>query len=441
MIRQNQKILIYLQRICDLLIMFISVRIAFELRFQSYEGNYLNLPFYLIGAIILMPLYSWVCTFCNLYKQYRAADFVKEFIRIIEATVIITIICLAIVTILKITNVSRLVIVIFMIVNILLLSLFRFSERIILRKIRAKGYNVKYILLIGRDEILKEISNKLKEKDEYGYAVTVYRGKIENLWRYLENNLIDEIFVSVENNDVLECVYNTSEKYGIKINIVPSYSKFLANKIYVDEFIGIPIINIRDIPLENIFNRGLKRLFDIMISFIALIVLIPVIVVTAIIIKLTSKGPLIYKQRRVGMNRRSFYMYKFRSMNVDESFKENIKGSEVNRCTRFGRFIRKYKIDEIPQFFNVLKGDMSIVGPRPEITTLVKRYKDEIPNYMLKHRVKCGMTGLAQIKGFMGDTSLKKRIELDNEYINNWSIWLDLKILFLTVPCILKNRK
>ena len=157
-------------------------------------------------------------------------------------------------------------------------------------------------------------------------------------------------------------------------------------------------------------------------------------------IKLTSKGPIIYKQQRVGINRKVFCMYKFRSMTVDTTFEGNIKADEDERCTKFGKFIRKYKIDEIPQFVNVLKGEMSIVGPRPEISTLVRKYKDEIPQYMLKHQVKCGITGLAQVKGYNGDTDLTKRIELDNEYINNWTLGLDIKIMLLTIPYILKNR-
>jgi len=421
--------------------MLISITIAFVIRFYKYQGTYLELQFYLTGALIISPIYLWVCTNCNLYKTYRARKLNYEFFRIVESTVIITIISLAFVSILKIVDISRAVIVLFMLINVLLLTTFRFSLRIFLRKMRAKGYNVKYILLIGENEVLKKISNVLKEKDEYGYAVTRYRGEINNLWRYLEHNLIDEVFISIEDNetDVLETVYNTCEKYGIKINIIPAYSKFLFNRIYIDEFIGIPLINVRNIPLDNLLNRAIKRITDIVISLLALVLLFPLFIVVAVGVKMTSDGPIFYKQKRMGLNRRSFYMYKFRSMSNEESFKENLKGDECERCSDFGKFIRKYKIDEIPQFFNVLMGDMSIVGPRPEITTLVKKYKDEIPEYMLKHRVKCGMTGFAQIKGYTGDTSLTRRIELDNEYINNWSIWLDLKIVALTIPYILKS--
>ncbi|MBQ7668268.1 MAG: sugar transferase [Clostridia bacterium] len=439
MIRKNQQVLNSIQKIIDLVILFISIVAAYYIRFYKTDLEHLELSFYMSSAVIIMPLYLWTCSICNLYKPFRTNNLIYEFLRILEATVIIAVIALALSNLLKIVNVSRLVILYSMIVNVVLLTAFRFSLRIFLRKIRSSGHNIKYILLIGKNDGLVQIAQKLSSKDEYGYVVTNYKGSIGNLNKYLRNNLVDEIFVATEDNDDLEAIYGLCEKFGIKINIIPAYGKFLFKRIYVDEFIGIPIINVREIPLESIVNRANKRIFDILISIISIIVLLPLSLIVAILIKATSKGPVIYKQRRVSYNRRLFYMYKFRSMKVDESFKGNVKADEDERCTKVGKFIRKYKIDEIPQLFNVLKGDMSLVGPRPEIPTLVKQYQDEIPNYMLKHQVKAGMTGLAQVNGYMGDTSIKKRIEFDNKYINEWSMWLDIKILFLTLPSIFKK--
>jgi len=440
LIRKNQQLLISMQKVIDVVIMFLAIILAFCIRFYNYAEEHLGLEVYITYACFVTPIYIWLCKLCKLYEPYRTRKWYYEFARISEATIIITVISLTIAWILKTVHLSRLMIILFMVINIVLMSIVRFILRFCLRTIRSRGYNIKYILLIGEDRVLKKITDIMKHKVQYGYAVTKYRGDIKDLSKYLDNNLIDEIFISTNDSELLKTVYNISEKYGIKINIIPAYLEFLSSRMYIDEFLGTPIINIREIPLESLLNRILKRSFDIVFSLFVLIVSMPVMVITAIIIKITSKGPVFYKQRRVGINRKSFYMYKFRSMNVDNSFKGNVKADEEERCTKFGKFIRRYRIDEIPQFFNALVGNMSVVGPRPEIPTLVKKYKEEIPNYMLKHRVKSGITGLAQVNGFIGDTSLKKRIEFDNEYINNWSILLDFKIIFLTIPFILKNK-
>ena len=216
---------------------------------------------------------------------------------------------------------------------------------------------------------------------------------------------------------------------------IPDYNNIIPTRPYTEDLMGLPVINIRHVPLTNTFNAFIKRSVDLVGAVCAIIIFSPIMLVTAIVIKLTSPGPLIYTQERVGLHNRNFKMYKFRSMEVQAPSDEKSKWTTPHdpRVTPVGRFIRKTSIDEMPQFFNVLKGDMSLVGPRPERPFFVEKFKEEIPRYMVKHQVRPGLTGWAQVNGYRGDTSITKRIECDLYYIENWTLGLDFKILFLTI--------
>jgi len=196
----------------------------------------------------------------------------------------------------------------------------------------------------------------------------------------------------------------------------------------------IPIIDVRYVPLDNTYKKFLKRIFDCIAASLAIIILSPIIIFTAIMVKLTSPGPIIYKQERVGLNRERFQIYKFRSMRIHDEDKvvPHWTTEDDPRKTRFGSFIRRTSIDEFPQFFNVLKGDMSLIGPRPERPIFVEMFREQIPKYMIKHYVRPGMTGWAQVNGWRGNTSIEKRIEHDIYYVENWSMLLDIKIFFMT---------
>ena len=202
----------------------------------------------------------------------------------------------------------------------------------------------------------------------------------------------------------------------------------------MEDLEGMPVINIRHVPLTNPLNAIMKRIVDIFGALVAIVLFSPIMLVTAALVKLTSPGPVIFSQERVGLHNKPFRMYKFRSMTVQAPEKEKSRWTTPGdaRVTPVGRFIRKTSIDEMPQLFNVLKGDMSLVGPRPERPFFVEKFREEIPRYMIKHQVRPGMTGWAQVNGFRGDTSITKRIEHDLYYIENWSLGFDFKILFLT---------
>ena len=224
------------------------------------------------------------------------------------------------------------------------------------------------------------------------------------------------------------------EKSGVHTKFIPDYNNVIPTQPYIEDLQGLPVINIRHVPLNEPINRYMKRCVDIFGALVGIVLFSPVMGLTALIIKITSPGPVIYCQERIGLHNRPFKMYKFRSMEVQAPASEKNKWTTPHdpRVTPIGRFIRKTSIDEIPQFFNVLKGDMSLVGPRPERPFFVERFKEEIPRYMIKHQVRPGMTGWAQVNGYRGDTSITKRIEHDLYYIENWTLGWDFKILFLT---------
>ena len=262
-------------------------------------------------------------------------------------------------------------------------------------------------------------------------------GRTEELESLLEANQLDEIIITLglsEYNKLAHVVAST-EKSGVHTRFVPDYSNVIPTSPFTEDLQGLPLINIRHVPLMEWTNASIKRAMDIILGTIALILFSPVMLICVIAIKLTSPGPIIFCQERVGLHNRPFKMYKFRSMTVqtDEEEKTQWTTKGDARVTKFGGLMRKTSLDELPQIINVLKGDMSLIGPRPERPLFVEKFKEEIPRYMVKHQVRPGMTGWAQVNGYRGDTEIKPRIEHDLYYIENWSVGLDIKILFMTV--------
>ena len=233
----------------------------------------------------------------------------------------------------------------------------------------------------------------------------------------------------------LEEIVALCEKSGVHTKFIPDYNNIIPTKPYTEDILGLPVINIRYVPLSNTFNALIKRSMDIAGAIVAIIVSSPVMLVLCMLIKLTSPGPLIYKQERVGLHNQTFRMYKFRSMEIQKESEEKKAWTVKNdpRVTGIGKFMRHTSLDELPQLFNILKGEMSLVGPRPERPFFVEKFREEIPRYMVKHQVRPGLTGWAQVNGYRGDTSIRKRIECDLYYIENWSVGFDIKIMFLTI--------
>ncbi len=321
-----------------------------------------------------------------------------------------------------------------------------------LRAIRAKGYNQKHVLLVGYSRAAESYIDRVLANPAWGYQIRGilddhrhygenYRGvrvigSTGNLKKILDMNLLDEIAITLSIKDYtgLERIVAECEKSGVHTKFIPDYNKFIPTRPYTEDLQGLPVINIRHVPLSNPLNATVKRGVDIFGALVALALFSPIMLGAAALIKLTSPGPVIYSQERVGLHNRPFKMYKFRSMEVQAPGREKGQWTTPHdpRVTPIGRLIRSTSVDEMPQLFNVLVGNMSLVGPRPERPFFVERFKEEIPRYMIKHQVRPGMTGWAQINGYRGDTSIEKRIEHDLYYIENWTMGFDFKILFLT---------
>ncbi|MFT8350513.1 undecaprenyl-phosphate glucose phosphotransferase [Clostridium saccharoperbutylacetonicum] len=456
MIKENQNFLNKINAVSDIIILFISMALAYVIRFHifSSDSGYIKLIRYLQFSVIIIPINLIVFNFFNLYHSFRTKVFIKECSQIIKANTLLTAILLSLLFTLKLGNISRFVIVIFYFVNIGLIT----SKRLIMRKtlsnLRKKGLNLKHVIIVGAGEVANEYLEVLENNKHFGYSYSGYvadsedfkgekLGDYTDLYQVLDKTQPDEVVCALDLSDAkyLENIVSACEKSGTKISIIPFSYKYIPSQPYIDQIGNIPLINLRRIPLDNLGNTFTKRAMDILGSIFLIICTSPIMLITALIIKLTSDGSVIFKQNRVGLNKNLFTMYKFRSMKVNLSEETGWSKDVDPRKTRFGSFIRKFSIDELPQFFNVLKGDMSLVGPRPELPHFVDNFKDEIPLYMVKHQVKPGITGLAQVNGYRGDTSIKKRIEYDISYIENWTILLDITILFKTIFKGLKNNE
>lgn len=469
MIKENQKILNVINVIIDAFIVVISYFIAYKIRVNSDSILYIeSISFaqYIRYLLVLLPIYILSYYLFKLYTAQRLKSITDEISKIVRANIIATSVFFVVLFFIKSVNYSRYMIIIFMIYNIALTVLYRVVLRYALRRIRKKGFNIKRAFLIGTSDTAMDFLKKTQKNMQWGYKIIGIfedvvdekkQAKLKNKFpleyipRYtylkleeqLSQKTVDEVVIGMKLTEYekLEDIIKICEKSGVKTQIIPDYLKYIPARPEVEQIDDITIINIRHVPLDNPINKFIKRMIDIVVSLLAIVIALPIMILTAIAIRLESKGSVIYKQERVGYNRKKFYMYKFRSMRVQTKEEEENKWTtkDDNRKTKVGKFIRKTNIDELPQFFNVLKGDMSFIGPRPERPFFVEKFKEEIPKYMIKHQVRPGITGWAQANGLRGDTSIRKRIEYDIFYIENWSLTLDIKIVILTIMNGFKN--
>ena len=465
MIKGNQKLLNLFRILIDTAIIVFSFIRAYYLRFSNDSilirwewieepvGIYGSLKDYMQILIMLIPCYLVSYYFFHLYDPKRTKIRKSEIFNILKSNVVGILYCVAFLFFIRNGTYARLFIIIFVTLNFILEVLFRFCTTTLLRKIRRKGMNHKHILLIGYSRAAEGYIDRLLAHPEWGISIHgildnhkplgySYRdihviGRVDELEKMLSENDYDEtaITLSIDHYDSLEGIVAVTEKSGVHTKFIPDYNNIIPTRPYTEDLDGLPVIHVRNIPLSNSFNRFCKRAIDIVGALLLIILFSIPMAVVAAIIKITSPGPLIFKQERVGLHNKPFKMFKFRSMEVQDASKEKQAWTVQNdpRVTPIGKFIRKTSLDELPQFFNVLKGDMSLVGPRPERPFFVEKFKEEIPRYMIKHQVRPGITGWAQVNGYRGDTSIRMRIDCDLYYIENWTLGLDIKILFLTI--------
>lgn len=321
------------------------------------------------------------------------------------------------------------------------LCFYRVAGRALLRSLRSSGFNRRFVIVVGEQGMGGPVRQSLEEAQWAGFNVkAVFDGNVQDMWPdvqdFLDRNHVDQVWLTMplRSEHHLRDIADRLNRYVVDVKYVPDTAGMVLLGRSVTFIAGMPVLNLSETPIDG-FNRFLKEIEDRVLALLFLIVLAPLMFIIAVGVKLSSAGPVLYRQERLGVNTRPIRMFKFRSMPVDAEEKSgpvwNKKG-EV-RATPFGHFLRSSSLDELPQLFNVLIGDMSIVGPRPERPVFVEQFKDEIPGYMQKHRVKAGITGWAQINGWRGDTDLKKRIEHDLYYIQHWSLLFDLKIILLTI--------
>ncbi len=463
MIKDNQKTFNRFHIFIDALLITGAFLLAYPIRFdlltklglfalQEGEG-YLKFSKVAGYIVYVVPGYLLLYAFCSLYKPKRGRRRFIGAVSLFQANALGALYFAFIVFIAKEQDFSRGFFIVFLVLNMTFGLTFRYILAKILRAMRKRGFNQKHILIIGYSRAAEGYIDRLRANPDWGYHAigilddymaidTTYKGvkvigEVCELQNLLDTNDLDEIVITLnlKEYDILEETVKICEKSGVHTKFVPDYNGIIASNPYMEDLYGLPVINIRNVPLSNTYNKIVKRFFDLLLGTIALVIAAIPMLIIALLVKLTSKGPIIYKQARVGLHNREFNMYKFRSMAVYEN-KSDQEGWTTrfdSRVTKVGKLIRKTSLDELPQIINVLKGNMSLVGPRPERPLFVEKFKEEIPRYMIKHQVRPGMTGWAQIHGYRGDTSIKRRIQYDLYYIENWSLGLDAKIMFLTI--------
>lgn len=457
---------LYLFRITiDIIILIISFVISGResvVNFRFFKE--VNNQFLLLSLIII---WFFTSRATNLYDEFRSRNVTFEIIALIKNVTVILISSIIILFLLKEEKLSRYFVVIFSVLNIVLLGVEKIAFRKYLNILRKRGRNLRSLLIVGAGEVGRSFYELIKHSSHFGYKMVgfvddsmkpflngQYLGKIDELDNILNKQHVDDIIIALPNyaNERIEDVVTICERHTTRVRIIPDYFKFVSGKYNVSMFGRFPIIAVREDRINEMHWRLLKRSFDFIFTLSLYLVifwwLFPLI---GLLIKLSSPGPMMYSQERWGRNNKRFIAYKFRSMQVDEcgELDENGKFRQATehdpRVTKIGKVLRKTNLDELPQFWNVLKGDMSIVGPRPHPTPLNIESKDKIRLYMLRHLVKPGITGWAQVNGYRGSTEnnelMQKRINHDVWYIENWSLWLDIQIIGLTVWNMMKGEK
>ncbi len=415
------------------------------------DFNNIGVDDYLRYALFLIPVWILIFAANGLYSIKNTTGFLFELYRIAIATSAAILFFIMIIFFTKTLFFSRLILGFIWIISVVALMTGRLSLRLVRKYLLKMGLGVRNVLIIGNNIVSKEINYELSrtysgfhvvgvlgEEDHLSTGLKVV-GDLDNLPMIIKKYGIDEVILTeskiseTKMIDIIESCYDL--KAGFKY--IPDVFALMSANFKPGLIGSMPVMELKSIPLDG-WGRIIKRILDIALGLIALIILSPLFIIIAIIIKLSSKGPVMYLHQRVGRDDKVFNFYKFRSMYYDQcDFKGGVywttKEDENTRITPVGKILRKTNLDELPQLWNIIKGDMSFVGPRPELPKLVEKFEKEIPEYFRRHKVKSGLTGWAQVNGLKGDTSIKDRVRYDIYYIENWSLWLDFKIIIKTI--------
>lgn len=438
------------------LISYLTFPLAYFIRFDMMGGVVYYAQVYYHAMGVLSALLHYVIY--SLVFHHRL-DFTRQFGRQVQRTIACEFICVFVTLgslyLAKLPNMSRVAVAMSAMMNVILISLKHRIYIAAVRRIRRGGRMRRSVLLIGEGPAAQRYADTVRDTPEGGHFLLGHVASCEqpfscgHMGGYdaLEKTLAacqpDEAIIALPAQEYvrMDSVIDACERSGVPLRIIPCYESRVSASVAPSTFEGIKMIGIREIPLNHLYNALVKRATDIVVSLILLVLLSPLMLVTAIGVRLSTKESVLFRQMRVGKDKKPFEMLKFRSMRRSGEEDTAWTTRADSRRTPFGTIIRKLSIDELPQLFNVLRGDMSLVGPRPELPHYVEQFRGEIPLYMIRHMVKPGITGLAQINGCRGDTSIKKRIEYDIYYIENWTIWMDIRIMLGTLTSLVNDEK
>jgi Undecaprenyl-phosphate glucose phosphotransferase len=469
MVKRYNRLLVAFYVVTDALLAMWAFILAYGIRFESglipVTKGYPPLEQYVHVLPFIAILTPLAFQLQGVYRLRRGRSRIDDFFAVLIGSILAVVLCVVSTLYFQAYyiseaarlrgeyKVSQIVWAVFLALNVVFTYASRESIRELLERRWRAGIGLKRILIAGASELGRMVADRILQHRELGYQVVGfvddraggdhigYRGlpllgTLAEVADIAQRERVDHLYVALpieEHSKLLELMELTSREC-IDVKVVPDLLQFIALRARLEDLDGLPIINVNDVPLQG-FNAWVKRVIDVVLSAAALAVLAIPLGLIAALVKWTSKGPTFYHQERMGLDGKAFTVYKFRSMHLDA---ENSSGpvwarDDDPRATPIGRWLRRFDLDELPQFWNVLKGEMSIVGPRPERPFFVEQFKHRIPQYMLRHKVKAGITGWAQVNGWRGNTSLEKRIEFDLYYIENWSVTLDLKIMWLTI--------
>ena len=464
MLKQKRQLFEYLFVMADLMVVSVAWLVAYWGRFHSglipVDKGIPDFAQYVSMLLFIWIIWAFVFRKMGLYRPMRGVRRTRELWVLINSNALSILLLISITYLFKekSSQFSRLVFVYFWVFATAFTVLERSVLRFFLRELRRKGYNLRYMLIVGAGQVAADMVSRVRLHQELGVQLvgclarvgTSSRGPggipivgtYEDLGDVLERADIDQIVVAVplEDQHILPSIMAELKDSVLDIKIIPDLYQFASIGGAIEEFEGLPVISLQGCQLDGI-NLFSKRVLDVGIAGLALLILSPVLLIVGALVKLTSRGPILFKQERVSFDGTRFRIVKFRTMYMDAEAKgPGWTKPGDSRVTPLGRLLRSTSLDELPQLLNVLRGDMSLVGPRPERPVYIQQFRQRIPRYMLRHKVPAGITGWAQVHGWRGDTSIDKRIEYDLFYIENWSLLLDLRIILMTFLNGFKNR-
>jgi len=458
MLKRHHRFFQSLQLGRDILLVGTAFFLAYLTRFSfptllPYEHITEPLEAVIVGSILvgLWPLAGWAS---GLYVSRRSQDLISEVFDVFRVLVVVFGVAVTLTYFTRDERFSRGIMVLWAVYAFSVVSFARVVSRITLRRLRAWGFNLRHVIVVGEGHLAQSAIDLIRNQSSLGMRVvgavapaedadrfgrqlkgSPLLGTVVDLPDIVRNHKVDQVIIAlpIDKLGALKRLMEVLSQEPVDVRVVPDFYQYMTLCGSVEEFGGLPIINLQATPLVG-WNSVSKRVFDTLVASFGLLAALPVMIAAGIAVKLSSRGPMFYSQTRVGMDGREFRMFKFRTMRADaEQAGAQMTTPEDPRRTSVGALLRRTSLDELPQLWNVLLGDMSLVGPRPERPCFIEAFKKEIPRYALRHKIRAGMTGLAQVNGLRGDTSIEERVKFDLYYIENWSILLDIKILFRTV--------